>query len=215
MTAVVPYAAGESAERVRAFLAVCARLSRYGYGPRVGSVDGEWCKAAAVADALPESGTVIVHDADVIVSRAALAAAVDAVRAGAAWAVPHRGVFRLSDEATVRYLADGTVTDVVRPPYEGVAGGGIVVLDRETYAACPLDRRFIGWGSEDEAWGMALRALYGDPWRGDADLVHLWHPHPAPGARRSPRLASVRLWRAYRYASRDPERMRVLLAGAG
>jgi hypothetical protein len=175
-----------------------------------------WCKAEAVSAAIDGldtqgCGVVVVHDADVVVAGDALRAAVAVVEDGAPWAMPHLNVHRLSDEATSRYMAGRAAGTLVRPPYKGVKGGGIVVVRRDVWETCPIDRRFVGWGSEDEAWGWALHALYGEPWRGDADLIHLWHPHAAPGARRSPRLDSERLWRAFRAYRNDAVKTRALI----
>jgi hypothetical protein len=179
--------------------------------------DGDWCKARAVRaalDAHPEAEVVVIHDADVLVQTAHLASAMRAVYDGALWAVPHRLVHRLDRLTTIEFIEAGMLpehTRLVRPPYVGVAGGGITVVRRDAYDGCPLDPRFVTWGSEDEAWGWALSTFYGPPWRGDADLVHLYHPHAAPGARRSIRMESEKLWRAYRAYRGEPRFMRELI----
>lgn len=183
----------------------------------VGSAD-EWCKADAVADALTrtDADVIVVHDADVIVQLAAIEAAVSAVEHGIAeWSIPHSLVHRLDEDSTYVMLKTGavpvTTRQLVRWPYVGMVGGGIVAMRRETYDDCPLDPRFKGWGSEDQSWGFALEALHGAPWRGGADLFHLWHPHAEPGAQRSPLFASERLRRAYRAYRERPELMRGLV----
>lgn len=177
-----------------------------------------WCKAEAVQaglDVLDDVDVLILHDADVIVGIDAIRAAETAVRDGAPWAIPHRTVLRLDILSTAAFMANEEhLMTLVRPTYVGVEGGGVTVVRRDVWDACPLDRRFVGWGSEDEAWGMALHTLYGPPHRGDAPLMHLWHAHPAPGARRSPMIDSVRLHRAYRAYRDDPEAMRALVASA-
>lgn len=187
----------------------------------IGICHGEWRKASAVADGLTrtDADVIVVHDADVLVPMAALRLAVTVVNNGAAWAIPHTNVHRLSRLSTAERIAGMSSViphrqQLVRWPYVGVAGGGIVVLRRETYEDCPLDERFIGWGNEDICWGFALSTLHGAPWRGDADLVHLYHEHAAPGATRSPRFDSERLRRAYRAYRGDAERMRALVDGA-
>jgi hypothetical protein len=60
--------------------------------------------------------------------------------------------------------------------YRGVLGGGITVVNRNTYQDIPLDPGFIGWGQEDESWGIALRGLAGPGFNGREELWHLWHP---------------------------------------
>lgn len=179
--------------------------------------EGDWCKARAVRrvlDRYPGASIVIVHDADVVVHNDALRAAVQAVGDGAPWAVPHGLVHRLDRLTTIEFIEEREMPEhsrLVRPPYQGVAGGGITVLSRKVYDDCPLDPRFLTWGSEDEAWGWALSTLHGPPWRGDAPLVHLYHPHAAPGARRSIRIESEKLWRAYRAYRGDVNLMRQLV----
>lgn len=176
-----------------------------------GDPGGPWCKAAAVAAALPRADgeVLVVADADVLCPD--VAAAVDAVAAGdRPWAVPHYAVYRLTPTATERVYEHGTFPDIAGPrsllrgqiseAHRGVAGGGMVVVPRAGWDACPLDARFTGWGQEDLAWGWALTRVLGAPWRGPAPLIHLWHP-PQPRANRvagSP--ASMTLWGRYRRA---------------
>jgi hypothetical protein len=99
-------------------------------------------------------------------------------------------------------------------PYAGMVGGGCVVLRRDTYVSCPLDARFRGWGQEDSAWGVALTSLYGAPWRGSADLWHLYHP-PQPRMSRS--RGSMVTWAVFLEYQRAAEqgRMRAYLDGLG
>lgn len=137
-----------------------------------GTCDGSWSKAKAVHAALShaDGDTLVVADADCHVAPQALTEAVEAL-AGHGWSVPHHMVKRLTKACT---LTGGTHLE--RPEYRGVAGGGITVLTRAAYESCPMDPRFIGWGGEDVAWGWALRTVHGIPWRGTADLWHLYHP---------------------------------------
>lgn len=173
-----------------------------------------WCKAEAVADALSRTDAeiLIITDADVWCD--GTADALMAVADGAAWAVPHGKVHRLTLEATSTVLATGTFTpgaDCAEKPYTGHAGGGIVVLHRTVYESCPLDPRYVGWGQEDDAWALALRCLHGPPWRGDAPLWHFWHQPQPRQTRRTGSPESVALYRRYQKARRQPERMRALL----
>ncbi len=148
--------------------------------------EGAWRKALAVADALTQTtaSVLVVADADVWCD--GLLEAIAHVANGGAWAMPHRGVLRLSERATSALLTTGEadLTDSAQPGYLGVEGGGAVALRRDVYERCPLDPRFAGWGSEDEAWGFALGTLHGPSYRVKAPLLHLWHP-PAERATRS------------------------------
>ena len=177
---------------------------------------GEWNKARAVRDGLTRTraGLLIIADADVWAG--GLPAAIEEVRAGAAWAVPHRGVFRLTQNATRRLLAGGEPdhSDLTERAYLGVEGGGVTVIRRDVYEDCPLDPRFTGWGSEDESHGMALRTLYGPPWRGKAPLTHLFHPTPQRATRSFGSEAGRDLRKRYVRASGNPDAMRALLQEA-
>lgn len=211
--------------RLRAWSYVLDALTREQFVVAAADAPGEeWCKARAVGSAIgrrwSSDDVLVLHDADVRVAPEALRAAIDVVARGeAAWAVPHGKVYRLDETATVEVYEGADPWSygrmrLTRWPYQGVAGGGVTVVRSDVYDDCPLDPRFRMWGSEDESAGVALATLHGAPWRGDAGLIHLWHPHAAPGARRSPRLDSERLRRAYLAYRDDPEKMRVLVDSA-
>lgn len=192
--------------------------------------EGPWCKAAAVEDGMLSSrfdaDIVVVHDADCWSD--GLADAVSNVAESLTrrnipqWAIPHGDVHRLTPAATAEVLAgrdphpgmplvphhDGGHTR----PYGGMAGGGIVVLTRDAYEQVPLDPRFLGWGGEDESWGLALTTLLGPPWRGDAPLYHLWHPPEERLNRHVGSAATRALTVRYQYAAKDgPAAMRALV----
>ena len=101
-----------------------------------------------------------------------------------------------------------------RRAYEGRLGGGVVIARREALLSVPMDRRFEGWGQEDEAWGVALEAMLGRCWRGDADLLHLWHPHEPRLTLRQGSKEGWDLYRRYARANGQPERMKELLKEA-
>jgi hypothetical protein len=190
---------------------------------------GPWCKAEAVAAGLTDSAAQVVVVADADCWSAGIPAAVDLVRSGAPWAMPHRLVHRLSPEATAQVLAgeephEGMAVDpVIRKPYGGTPTGGIVVVHRDVWDDCPLDPRFRGWGHEDDSWGRALDAFYGRPARPPQPtprLYHLWHP-PQPrqtwglGSQESwdLNLRYVRAWKAARQRG-DTAPMRALIEEA-
>lgn len=187
-----------------------------GHEPVLGAApDGSWCKAEAVAEALPRVAGEVLVIADADVWTDGTAEAVAAVAGGAPWAVPHRDVRRLTEEATAEVLAGGELRDrlpLAQQPYRGYEGGGMVVLPRATYAEVPLDLRYRGWGQEDESWALALRTLAGPPWRGSAPLWHLWHPPQARESRRWGSAAARALHARYRRAAGHSAEMRALLA---
>lgn len=157
---------------------------------------------------------MIVADADVLIDPDHLRRAVTAVTGAATgfkWAVPHRTVRRLDQKATARVHADSWPSEGMHlnePVYAGHAGGGIVVVRRETFDACPLDPRFAGWGHEDDAWATALRCLHGRPWRSSrTPLWHLWHPAAPRRSRQFGAEESYALYRRYAAAAGKPTRM--------
>lgn len=175
-----------------------------------------WRKGRAVADQLGRSRADVIIVADADVWGSGIQMAVAAVTQGAPWAIPHLLVKRLTRASTARLLAnDVTHFATERDPYEGIRGGGIVVLPRQLALDVPIDDRFAGWGGEDHAWGYALTTIGGEPWRGKADLWHLWHEHAAPD-RLGPEkhigsMANEYLRRRYFDAQNDQLRMRALL----
>lgn len=177
---------------------------------------GEWVKARAIAPALADGpdDVIVIADADLWCDD--LASAVEAVRAGAGWAIPHGTVYRLSERATRLVLdgADPHGQETQEDTYVATSGGGFIVSQRRTLIEIPPDPRFLGSSGMDVAWGFALRCLAGEPWRGAATAFHLWHPWD----KRSDRvggLPSSSLWlrRHYRLASHSKWWMRRLLKG--
>lgn len=137
------------------------------------------------------------------------------------WAIPHRMIYRLSRQSTATLLenpwmdwqglplSDDNKQDA--KPYVGHAAGTLVVLTREAFETVPPDPRFVGWGSEDDAWAIALRTLIGKPWRGTDDLVHLWHPPQDRLDRRVGTEANKALLRRYQATRGSRDRVQALI----
>ena len=185
------------------------------------SPQGPWRKGLAVADAAGRSHgeILVVTDADVWCDRTVEAAGL--VAAGRPWAIPHRTVYRLSEVATTRVLEGADPKHTMRvggremlseARYEGIAGGGIVIVSREAYEAAPIDGRFAGWGGEDEAWAMALDTIAGPCRRLDGLLWHLWHPPPQRLSRLVGSHGNDALKRRYREAYSHRDQMLGLVA---
>ena len=177
-----------------------------------------WTKALAVKDAFQRTNAeiVIVADADVWCEEIGL---VISGLEKAEWAQPYRWVRRITDADTQRVFSgeiEARRGQLARPEYSGFAGGGIVAMRRETYAACPLDPRFVGWGHEDESWARALRRLHGPRWVPyGGHLYHFWHP---PQERTGERAShgSPESWllrEQYRMCRADKSAMNELIAG--
>ncbi len=186
----------------------------------VGTCPGPWSKAVAVDDAMdqnwPDDDILVIHDADVWIPE--LGKAIEVVQGKARqWAVPHTLVVRMGDELSGRVMSGELgFTGLGRhgldqPPYQGVVGGGCVVLSRAAYRQVPLDPRFRGWGQEDESWGFALRRILGQPYQGQGKLYHFWHPHPERLSRAVGSLEGDKLRNRYRAAQVAREEMERLL----
>lgn len=223
MTAVsvlVPWRGGDDhRERAWAWLADRWAAEYPDWQVAVGTCStDEWRKALAVDDALQRADgeMLVLADADVWIDPGALDRAV-AELDDHPWVVPHHHVKRLSPHGTDTVLAGATWIEAGlehRGCYVGHEGGGMVVLRRETYETCPLDPRFAGWGQEDDAWALALRTLVGRPWRGRADLWHLWHEPQPRLERKVGSMDGQRLWLRYRGLAEagDHATMRALVA---
>lgn len=175
--------------------------------------DEQWNKAKALRDnedALGRHHHVLVADADVWCHGLEAATAhLDEHE----WVIPHKGVFRLSQEATDQVLAGAEPSEDMpldQRAYPGTPGGGMVLTHTETFRRVPLDPRFDGWGQEDESWGLALFMLAGHPWRGKAPMFHLWHPPQDRMTRRVGSVAGRQLQRRYNRAA-SPQDMQVLI----
>lgn len=184
------------------------------------SPDGPFSRAAAILDGASRTNAdiLVVADADVWCDPS------DSIRHAnrVGWAVPHLNIHRLSDDASRRYMAGHPLAglDLDRSnrqdskPYRGNETGTLVVIRRDVLDIAPPDRRFVGWGQEDNAWGDALNCLIGQPWRGTDDLVHLWHPPQERLNRVVGNEAGRALARRYRRARRQPAQMRALIEEA-
>lgn len=179
---------------------------------------GPYNRAEAILNAFETAAgdVLVVADADVWCDPQA---AVDHA-ATRGWAIPHRYLHRLSEASTADVLAGAdwrglplsTDNTQDRRPYVGHETGTLVVLTRDVLSVVPPDVRFVGWGSEDDAWAAALHTLVGKPWRGRDDLVHLWHPPQARQTRVVGNQESYALLRRYKRARNDPAAMRALMS---
>lgn len=179
---------------------------------------GPWVKALALRDAADraDGDVFVIADADVFVDD--LHPAIEQVAAHG-WAIPHRLVHRLSEASTTRVLNGAgwhglplsTDNPQDRRPYRGLECGGIFVITRDAFRTALPDPRFEGWGQDDQSLATAYRCLVGPPWRGTADLVHLWHPSQPRRTRTQGSARNMKLYRRYHAARRDPDAMRALL----
>lgn len=207
-------------ERTRALEWNLYRWAALGHGPPAVSVSPSerFCKADAVRAAVRSSraSCLVVADADVQ-PPADMATAIAKVRWDCEpWAKPFTNVYRLNKQATedwfqTKHVDLGNIQNLTQPPYIGIPGGGIVVISRENYELVPLDKRFIGWGGEDESWGYAMHTILGPPWVGMSNLIHLWHEPQERLNRRTGNLANEELRKKYLKLVSKVDKMRALV----
>ena len=184
---VVPWRDSGDEDRRRTMEWTKTRWESYGYPVILsGSDDGPFNLSQARNRGVDRAHArvVIVADSDVMVGRDTAA---EAVRLAVTepWVVPHGFVHRLSKQSTDKVMAtEGELpppAGTIRQPYQGVAGGGLIVLTPGQYwRAGGFDEHFRGWGAEDDSFGAAASTLLGRPYRMDGPLWHLYHP---PGLR--------------------------------
>ncbi len=214
---LVPRGAGDGSERAMAWAWVRRRYATLfpdweivvGY-----SNPAAWRKGEAVNDALSRAhgAILVIADSDCVVPAEGLKEAVAAVLAGAPWAIPHRKVHRLNPDQTRAWLAgpvederEAPIADLARPAYNGVAGGGILVVPRSDYLATGgIPAQFCGWGGEDEALAVILDTMLGPHRRLEYPLVHLWH-EPAPNRAAEHQMNRPIFQAIKRYAGRPDE----------
>ncbi len=222
VSVVIPYG-GTDRHRERARDWVWERYEALRWQVVQGDADPDhWVKADAIANGLAYTTGDVLVIADADCWDPAVARAVELVEHGRPYIIPHQQVWRLDQAATdlvfAGYEPERPKThrnhvDQNHGKHTGVPGGGVTVLPRTAYDECPLDRRFVGWGGEDHAWGYALEALYGPPLRLSWPCWHLWHPpqpRPQPSGV-SGTYASEWLRLEYKAARRDPVRTRQLI----
>lgn len=217
---LVPYRGGEE-HRERNWAWARDRYEQAGYEVIEGTSDAEaFSRTQGILDARSrtDAEVLIVADADVWCD--GLPALV-AATTNLGWSVPGM-LHRLSPESTVKVLAgadwrglplsDDNPQDL--HPYKVHEAGTLLALRSDVFDACPPDPRFVGWGQEDDAWSMALRAIVGPPSRVNADVVHLWHPPEPRKSRIVGNPDNAMLARRYRMVRHSRERMTALVEEA-
>jgi len=139
-----------------------------------------------VAARVARGPLLALGDADVIAPRA-LPEAVRRCREGEGAVKPYHTIVDLTQEETARLRGGDSGFRATRPQStprnrEGLSehvvfGGGLVVIQRETYLRLGgFDERFLGWGGENDAM-MAKLEHAGVPLSevGEEPALHLWH----------------------------------------
>jgi hypothetical protein len=155
-------------------------------------------------------GVVVVSDADTLVEREPLLAAVEGATTTGRVHLPYTECRSLRADGSAQYRAG-------RPPHEcaavtvhGSCGGVYVTTPATWWAHGGQDGRFKGWGFEDAAWEVAHTTLLGSPpVRHEGHIYVLYHtPALKEGAHYEANLA---LCNRYHQASGDTDAMRTLI----
>lgn len=137
-----------------------------------------------------------------------------------AWVIPYaeEHYYNLAQDATEFLLSIDPGTALKDPDNEDAwehkitSWAGILVMHRAAFeAAGGYDRRFIGWGYEDNAFQLCLDTIVARHQRIEAPVFHLWHPISAQTNFDQPYIQHNRdLYRRYVTAFGNAERMREL-----
>jgi hypothetical protein len=191
----------------------------------VGSDDGgtPFSKTLAVNRAFDRSSGDIVGmlDSDVWIAPEHTREAVDLIARGAArWVKPASKVFRLTEAATARLVAQDPRVPFPKPSrddYESIRKiwGLFHLFPRAAFEAIGgYDPRFRGWGGEDTAAIAAMDTLWGEHTMLPHSLYHLYHPHATNAAGEAiwegQTARNTDLRDRYDAARGKPELMRVL-----
>lgn len=182
---------------------------------------GDWCRPEAIIDAYSQAtGDILVIQEPDSMSLG-LPAAIQAVAdKQVRWSVGHMHKHRLTELSTGLVLGgwkgDASSLPTVEPPYVLVPGNTGLVMHRRLFEDVPPDPLFMGWGGEDQAWGLALRELAGVEWRSGAPLVHLYHDNEGRDAKGQWHTSPETKHRFMKYelAVNHPDKMRDLVCQA-
>lgn len=165
---------------------------------------------------------LVIHDADTTYDSAdAFARAVESTLSDRKWRLP-TVYAQLTEAATDpvlqgRFPREETLEHAGQTEWVGVGicWSGLVIVPREAFELVGGgDERYIGWGADDVALGLALDALYGRHVRYPGAAIHLWHPRGTQenGWHRN-NVAQRKLTERYQAAADDPAEMLELVAG--
>lgn len=122
----------------------------------------------------------VILDADTTYrEKGALKDAIAATHADNRWRLPET-YLTLTEEATRNIVARRSSATILDGEIEyegGTNWSGIVIIPAEAFWKIRgADERYLGWGADDIALGLALDQLHGKHVRYPGAAVHLWHP---------------------------------------
>jgi Glycosyltransferase like family 2 len=188
-----------------------------GSDPDAGEVP--FSKSVAVNDAASRAHgeVLVIVDADVYIAAEAVLESAAEIRLAERrcrnlWFMPYRHLYRLTKEASERFLRSDPSTPPVVPvtemeitnigkfdgtPFSEIGhwyGAMIQIMSRKAFRTVGgWDQRFRGWGGEDHAAMVAMDTLYGPHKTLPGEILHLWHRVIVPDSTHDPK-GKKRLW---------------------
>lgn len=160
-----------------------------------------------------DGNVILIADADTTFDDPApLIKAIEMTSRDGVWRMPQTYT-QLTRDGTDLFMAGSTLEEIGPDGvlWEGsaVSWSGLVVIPREAWdLVAGGDERYVGWGADDVALGLALDTLYGPHERYPGGAVHLWHGRDEQntGGHRNSRAQNA-LTEEYERAAGDLERM--------
>ena len=163
---------------------------------------------------------LVIADADTIANPPAITTALELAEKGQ-WVIPYSEdrYYNLNAETTHIVIQSFRPQATFPEPMPGcwdhkiTSWAGMIVLHRNAFDAVGgYDKRFKGWGYEDNDFRLALDAIWSPHVRVDGFVAHLWHPVGESDAFGQPHIGANRaLHVQYEHSAGNPARMRKLI----
>ena len=215
LTAVVlvPWRAGND-HRERVWRFVRDRWSELGLPIVEGDVPGPFNRSAArnaAARAAGDWDVAVFVDADTIAEEFVVRQGLELAATSGRIVVPHDEYLGLSTRGTAEVLAGKRQGWSRVQRHMERAPLGVLIVPRAAWDTLDgFDERFVDWGGEDVAFGIAARTLVGVD-RLAGRIWHLWHPIDSTKLEYV-RAGGVELRARYGKAAGDAAAMRALIA---
>jgi glycosyltransferase involved in cell wall biosynthesis len=177
--------------------------------------EGPWNIAAALNNGIAKATAdiLILTGADVVVDRGAYEAAIKVAEKGR-WAQAGHQYMRLKEASSKAMIAGVTDVWMDGSLMESYIGLGPIVAPRQMLVDIGYDERFVGWGGEDDAFGLAMATMIGKPKICTGTVWLLWHP--VTKVANSPAYkANLELLKRYQAANGHKVEMQALLDEPG